>query len=832
MYCKTYLSILIVSLVYVQHAYSAQDDQTENEVIQLAPLHVNAHISVVGEAEYNQQQLKNTSGNKTISDFLKIHPNVQFDNASQAAGTQGELSVQNISINGALYYENKYLLDNTNVGNLLNPAAGDNDNNFNAVSGSSQAVTLNTDLICNLQVLDSNVSAEFGQFTGGVVKASTCAPKTKIGEIHGNVNYDYTSSSWSKYNYVSDDELAEFEENRDDNYQKKFIKQGISASVYGNVTEQLGLSLATSHRWSNIDLLSSLADSRNYNQTRAVDHVDLGVFYQFNEKHDVKLRLSHGEDQAKKYVTNSLNSKSDQSTSNDAIDVEFKHKFDSAIITQSLVYQEKDIHRDTDNTSSVVWLTSSAKNWSNSSTASEGGAGALQNNQKTFEYALKSVFLPLNWGSVEHQFTLGAGYGHDQANWYRPVDFYSYYVPSKNNGILGVSTCTTDEGTVDPYCDLTYSSGTTSGQAHGKRLVHQAGTIDIQQDRAYAFLENQMNWKNILRARLGIRTDYDSLTKNNNFAPRSRFEYLPFADDRLVLTTGWNRYYAQNAFIYALQDGINALAYYETRKNINDDWAYNSAYSTTNISRTQLDTPYADEFLFAVSGRISHLDWQLKYLDRKYEDQIRKLRITTSPLIYNYSNTGRSKSDIYSLTLQNYIPVKIYNSLNSFYFAADYTDTIRNFNDYDDILNSDPTYILYDGKVIENINRPANNYNQPWTLRLGWNTEFQNFPLRINQFLRYKGSYDAMVKSTIPVANRFVYNGETVSTQYTATRMKPYFSWDVKFNYDLNLTSKLKPTLGLTINNLTNHKNQYINTSSEIRSASGRQFIAEVNFKF
>ena len=41
------------------------------------------------------------------------------------------------SINGALFYENKFLLNNVNIGNSLNPASGSTDNTVDGLAGSS-----------------------------------------------------------------------------------------------------------------------------------------------------------------------------------------------------------------------------------------------------------------------------------------------------------------------------------------------------------------------------------------------------------------------------------------------------------------------------------------------------------------------------------------------------------------------------------------------------------------------------------------------------------------------------------------------------------------------
>ncbi|KAF7276569.1 hypothetical protein GWI33_010075, partial [Rhynchophorus ferrugineus] len=295
--------------------------------------------------------------------------------------------------------------------------------------------------------------------------------------------------------------------------------------------------------------------------------------------------------------------------------------------------------------------------------------------------------------------------------------------------------------------------------------------------------------------------------------------------------TGWNRYYARNAFNLALQDGINALSYNETRTGINDDWTYSGTYLTSNVARTELDTPFTDETVFGLSGRQPWFDWQLKYVNRQDEDQIRKTTMSLSPTVFEYTNEGTGKADTYSLTLQTNRPVNFFNTVNQFYFAANYTDVTRNYDNYDDSLYNEDLYVLYDGDVIRYIDKPADNFNQPWTLRFGWNTQFEKIPLKINQLLRYQGSYDSMISSTIPSAERFEHNGEVVDTRYDPTRVKAAFAWDVQLNYDLKLAKDYMATLGLTVNNVTNQKNNYA-SGSTIYSEIGRQFLAEVRFKF
>ena len=824
-----------------------RSDKSQSTVSKMTPIVVYAStVSEVGQSIYNQEQLQRVPNTqKTMTDFLKVNPNVQFGNGSLASGRQGELDASDISINGALFYDNKFLLNNVNIGNSLNPASGLIDNTVDGLAGSSLNANINMDLICELEVLDSNVSAEYGEFTGGVVKAKTCAPKTEIGQIHGKINYDFTSSDWTKFNYISPEEQEKFEQGSDIDYQKDFVKQGLSTQLYGRASEKLGLSLAASRRWSDIEKKSDFDASENYDQKRIADDFSANAYYDLNENQQLKLGLYYQNSQGEKYVSSLKDGGYQTNIENLALDMELKSTFDHAVVTQNIVLQKQSNRKDSDSNESVAWNTSPDKNW-NAKISSEGGYGALEMAQDNWEYNLKSVFDEITFANVHHQWTIGAGYSHINAKWDRPENMYQYFIPSKNNG-LGTDTCTLIDGSVDTHCDLSYvGNDGTKGQYNTIRNVYQAGTVDVQQDKGYAFVEDQMNLNDQLKLRLGLRLDYDSISKNNNIAPRSQLQYFPFANERLGFTTGWNRYYANNALFTELQDGVNLLRIQEKRKNLNAEWLQNtSASAGTAVNRSELDTPFADEAVFAIHSLWNGWAIQLKYVNRDNQDQIRRQRISLSPIVDIYDNSGASKAETYTLSLANQTPIQFLGAKHSFNFAADYSDIQRNFNSYDDNIFIDQTYqqyILYDGEVIDEATRPATNFARPWTVRVGWNTEFTSVPLKISQFFRYRSDYDAMVSSTIPVTERpIASNGEVVKTRYDKESLGSAFNWDVRASYDFKVGRDDQLTLGLTINNLTNKHNKYTQNqdsmksnlgSNGVYSESGRQFVADISYKF
>lgn len=787
-----------------------------------------------GVSHYDQEDLRQLpNAQKTITDFLKVNPNVQIGDGALAAGTQGELNATDISIHGAMFYDNKFLLNNVNISNSLNPASGNSDAAVNAIAGNSLSATVNTDLLCEIEVLDSNVSAEYGEFAGGVVKAKTCAPKMPVGEVHGSVSYDYTSSDFSRFHFVDDEELEDFAANDSIDYQKDFVKQGLSVTAYGKATENLGLSLSASRRQSDIGLKSSFADEQDYSQKRQSDNFAANIYYDLDDRNQLKLGLYYQKDDSSKNNPSMATSSYKSTTENLALDFEGLHTFDTLNLTQNLVLQKQSAAKDYASNAMLTWNASPNKDWNGSKTASQGGYGDLALSQHNWQYNIKAEFNPFLWAGIEQQWMLGTGYSQYDASWARLENGYMYYLPSKANGGLGTNSCTLNNGTIDTNCDLSYSNGSVQGQYHSRRYLYSQGTIDLTQDRWNAFIENKINWNDLIKMRLGLRQDYDSLSQQHNFAPRSNIQYFPFANDALFFTAGWNRYYANNIFDLSLQDGINSLTSEDRRASVTSDWLQSNPHPvSSNVARATLDTPYSDESIFAVNARWNHWQGQLKYVNRDNVDQIRKDRLNNSATEFTYTNNGQSTAKTYTLELSNIEPFQLFNSKHKLSLAADYSDIQRNFNSYDDSMYNEDVYVVYAGKLIANIDRPAENFAQPWTIRAIWEIKPNHLPLTWSNFLRYRSSQEGMTKKTLGKDQQFEYQGEIVKTSYSAERVGANFGWDTRLSYSLSMGQHYQAVLGLTVNNVFDRHNKYIGANGRVLSEMGRQYFADITLKF
>jgi hypothetical protein len=812
--------------IYASATTQAVDEPAENTAkVDLTTIYLTAEKDHgVGKTIYTQEDIERIpNSSKNITNFLKVNPNVQFDNNTQSALQQGDLKPAEISINGGLPYDNKFLVNGMSINNNINPVGANSSNSPDSLFGNSQIVAVNTDLLCNITVLDSNISAEYGEFTGGVVSAETCKPKTPVGEIHGNINYDYTSDSWSKVNFPNKEDLEDFEDSTNESQQPYFTKQGVSGSVYGNLTESLGVNVFGSYRNSKIPLKTTLNNPTTFDQKRESTNAGIELFYTPSDHTSLKIGTQFFKDEGLYFKPNIKDSESTQVNNSQSFYINLKNQLQHSLLTQQLSYQQQDAQRNTA-ANTYVWTKSPDKNWSTSGTSQQqGNLGDLKQEETKLEYSIKAEFTPIITNRISHQFTFGGGYGHYDASSTRPENNSAY------TSMVNTKSCLVN-GIVLDGCDPS------NNKLFSKRTTYYANDIRLAQDRWHAFLQDTINFDQYITSTIGFRIDYDSLTKNNNVAPRTSFTYRPLGNSSIQFTTGWNRYYGLNAFANELSDRLDQYQIREIRVTNTNDWERDPTYlGATAVYRSQLNTPYSDETMFAIQSEFKNTNIILKWVNRDNKDQLRQTALVKDPTITgnttqyskSYDNSGRSESDIYTISINNIEPLNFKGSLHRFSLAADYTNTTRNFDSYADTAYSGTPEVIYDGQKIDAEFIPASNFNTPWTIRTGWDIAFANVPLKISNFLVYKSEIDAMKKKSKGFTDE---NG--VYDVYTPYETKATFRWDMRTTYEINLGKDVNSILGLTINNVTNRNNTYVNSNGIAQPEIGRQFIADITFKF
>ncbi|WP_312435822.1 TonB-dependent receptor plug domain-containing protein, partial [Janthinobacterium sp.] len=241
-------SVLAISLAFgassttpLSFAAEADPDKPAHQV--MPEVRLQAERESLGEQKLDRRQIEAMNGiDGNITTLLRINPSVQFANKQLESATQGELAPADISINGAKFYDNLYQMDgmslNNDIGPTNNPTVSvAKTNNATTPPSASQGFAIDTSLLCEVTVLDSNVGAEYGRFKGGVVNANTCAPTRKLG---GQVSVESTRSSWMQYK-LNDSQRASAANSTTADLQPEFEKWTYRAALQGKLTDNFSL---------------------------------------------------------------------------------------------------------------------------------------------------------------------------------------------------------------------------------------------------------------------------------------------------------------------------------------------------------------------------------------------------------------------------------------------------------------------------------------------------------------------------------------------------------------------------------------------------------------
>ena len=203
-------------------------------------------------------------GNGTLGDLLTIFPDVQAAEDARSSLAGGEILPPPFSISGGRPYENQVAVDGAGGNSLLDPAA-DNPLGLNEVPGHPQELFPQADLLESVTVYDSNIPAEFGGFTGGVVDARTRRAGPQPG---GRLYHRTTRSGWTKFHVDAGKRYA-FAHSGNYDRQPRFEKY--EAGIDFDLPLRSGVALLASYRVIDADIpLRHLGGSRS--QSRRLEN--------------------------------------------------------------------------------------------------------------------------------------------------------------------------------------------------------------------------------------------------------------------------------------------------------------------------------------------------------------------------------------------------------------------------------------------------------------------------------------------------------------------------------------------------------------------------------
>lgn len=775
--------------------------------------------------------------NGDLTSQLKLNPNVQYDDSQLSSNTGGEIAPAQISIHGAKPYQNELLLDGVSIANDLDPGTNVATNNPSLIPGSAQALAIDSSILCAVDVRDSNVSAEYGRFNGGVVEATVCSARKRLG---GSVSVGYTSSDWTQL-IIDDARREAFENSTDATNQPRFKKWTYKATLETRPTDDFGVLMSVVRSRSEIPLKhfntanAGSPDPQEVTQTRTQDTFLLkGDWSPARGPHKAEATLVYAPSNNTYFVENIRDS--DHTLKSGGLNVSGKlvSSYEPLTLTQQLSFSNNDQSRRSQSDDYRPWRWSTDKNWGDptrtNATSIEGGWGDLDQTLQTLNYKVKSAFKAFDLGRTQHRVAAGLELRRQQASYARLSETRSYSTVRDLPATGAISRCEQADGTVDiDACSTTPSINRTVGQYFGRLQSYAKGAFDLSAESYAAYVEDAMTWRNFV-LRLGVRADQDSLTGNLNAGPRSSLTWQ--VSEPLSLNVGANRYYGRNLFAFAMQEKVNTLMYVQTRTNT---LTWSDAVQSKPSNRLQdMKTPFDDELTTGLSYETPWGPLSVRYTHREGHDQVVKRTVTRQTdcagnQCYIYTNEGQSEAQDLTVSWSSAQAFKLGPVATRAWLAVNKTNVKSNFASYDSgysINQADDAIIQYDGQFMRYSERPADNYNRPWTLRVGAMSTWPSRQLTVTNILRVRdGSRQILRNGTT------LYNGTTVDV-WEKTSLPRALALDTVLMWSPRLDSGQQLDVKLTIENLTNRKNKISVSDTYATYERGRTIALEIGCSF
>ncbi|WP_174868660.1 TonB-dependent receptor plug domain-containing protein [Pectobacterium polaris] len=747
----------------------------------------------MGTQILNAEQIKKMpTGNGSVTELLKNNPAVQFSNTANSSNTPGELAPENVSFHGEKFYNNNFMIDGLSNNSNINPGAnkgmldGDPDgyNPTDLPAGGTQSFWINSELIESLEVFDSNVSAKYGDFTGGVVDAKLMDPK--LDKASGKISYRTSRDSWTSY-HVDSSISEEFYSGTNLYYQPKFKKNFYSASFNQPLSDKAGFIFAYNRQQSDIPYYQQYLQTWK-DQERISETYLLKGTYLTDNGDIVRMTGMYSPHESKYYKKNIKNGAFTNTGGGYRFNMEWDHNATWGKVTSLAGYQSEQNKIEHESNEFITWINnapslgfvSPSLDWQSSIRNSQiGGYGrfATEKNTTTFkqDYELNPKFLL----GMTHQVDFGWQADFSNAQYRRFQDAYTSNVTARATHINPSVVCLPGDSMCIP-----------GEQFAGTRTLFPARSVQTSYSSYAAYLQDSMSYGR-LEVTPGVRVSYDDFLENLNFAPRFAASYDVFGDRSTRLFGGANRYYAANILSYKLRQGIGSSVQ-QSRTSSTAPWTSSPArIMGNNYDVSDLKTPYSDEVTLGLSQRVMNTVWTAKWVNRQSKDQFGAESVTVAGQRYRVmNNDGRTEGDTFSLEVQPISPHRFSFAEVNWTLGAGIAKNKANSIFYYDDLNNDEQRVIVDGKLMYRGEMDAMDFNTPWTAFLNVDTYFPairvNWGQRVGYTSGYKGYLTASAQTVCPGGSLACdadpsFSGsvaEHVSTQYS-----DFISYDWRLSY-------------------------------------------------
>ncbi|MEZ6000876.1 hypothetical protein [Hyphomonas sp.] len=544
-------------------------------------------------------------GSGDAMDALRLMPNVNFDVNHSSADRDNLLDLRpaDISISGGQTYDNAFRIDGVGVNSVMDVTNDNPQSVFDVAGASAQSIFLDPSLIGSIELRDSNISARYGEFSGGVVDVGIRDPKDKLGV---SLRYGYESDEMLDYITEDGADLDSADP------PPEFTKWRLHGTVDAPVNDQLRFLFGFGRTVADVTYPVSASYGDNFRgfQSTSDNYLVKGI-YDFSDTLRLTSSLVYSpyesESAAAAGIENLVTSKGGGLT--------FKTELDGQNGELDWLVRASYVDSDTSREAPPVQYNWSAEapsiNFCSGSSCTIGGIGNLDQTQR--DYALEGeASHPLFGGT----FDFGGGVSYIDAHKGRDQELRMY------------SRCVYDPDTVcaDPS-ETSCIDGEIAATQYNLFPAFDANA-EILQGALWA---EQANTFGPVDVRAGLRVSTDDYLDNTNIAPRLSAVWN--IRDDVQLTAGANRYYTRNLLAYAISEQEPDLYLYRRTGTSDgsdlvfspDDWSLYRWSVLTSYHDADLDTPYSDEATLALTfPAFRNLNGigRLKAVQRWHRDQI------------------------------------------------------------------------------------------------------------------------------------------------------------------------------------------------------------------
>lgn len=756
LFCGSFFSFCSTSL------WAQENSSTELDTVVVRAKNFSQQIGTQKITEQEIERRPTTNGN--ITDLLKTNPNVRFSTGADGSNSGGEIKPSEISFHGEKFYNNNFVLNGMSNNDNINPGS---DNSrlqtmqpkgsmaYDLPGGDTQSFWIDSSLLKSVEAFDSNVSAKYGNFTGGVVDAKLKDPsfdKWNSGKIY----YRRTQDSWASFHV---DDEANFERAVRLDFQPKFTKEQYGIIVNQKLSEKASMRFNYTRTQSEMDYyhpnlayrdaagVFGHAGQIKNNQTRVAETFMINGVYLPDNGDLWRATVIYSPHKAKYFKRDTKDGAFETTGGGIQANIEWEKQFDNIKMTSYLGYKrtgnkvehEAQNYRTYTNNEKLAWK-------SDGNNSREGGYGTFETDKTIYTAKQDFNVTEFDWGESQHKLSFGWQADFAKAKYIRDNDSYNYSYERQFNYY---PVCNGAEACID------------GDQYAWKKLYYYARNVKANDNSYSAYVEDNFSWKNLSVA-LGARYDYNQFLGKHNLAQRTSASYDVFGDEKTRIFTGFNRYYSGSMLAYKMRQGISNYLSYERNQFADGTvgpWLAPAQASNNTYDVAKLKNPYSDEIVLGLGQKAIGANWIFKWVHRNGRDQFVNKTVENNGRKYSsLSNDGWQKNDTFTISVSPLEQHKFKYANVSWNMGFSYNRTKTNNRWYDTEELGTNEYLMYNNRLYyaDGGSMPTD-FNNPYQVFLNVNTEFPQWRLTWDQRFSYIGGKD------------YIYSDGTISCNGSAT---------------------------------------------------------------